>query len=72
MTPLHIAIKIYEIAEEGAVTTVYRSNTPDIDLVDLFSGSIARVEPLLEELKQWKVQKDVSILPVMGRCLQLS
>ena len=68
-----MAIKVYQMAEfrgdeedEVATATVYRSNTPDIDMVDLFSGSRARAESLLSNLKQWEVQNDVTVLPVLG------
>ena len=73
LTSLHVAFKVYNILEGGdgqQVATVFRADSPEVDVIELFSGSEERAKAMFSSLRVWRANTaDLSILPVAGRGL---
>lgn len=71
LTGLHFAVRQYEVCEHNqSGLTVYRTATPDIDLLNLFGDTNLGPEPLLDHFQQWRSDAgNISVLPVQGRGL---
>lgn len=69
LSSLHVAMRVYsilEVSEGRSLATVFRGDSPEVDVIELFSGNAARAEAMFSSLKVWH-QKDLAILPAAGR-----
>ena len=69
LSSLHVAIRMYtilEVSEDCSLATVFRGDSPEVDVIELFSGSAEQAKAMFSSLKV-RHQKELAILPAAGR-----